>query len=158
MCCMCMWTVYCWWFFPLLYRFRATWTKDAVVSSSKLWVLTLYIRHSIKCLMHLLTIVNVNIEMCCMCMWTVYCWWFFPLLYRFRATWTKDAVVSNSKLLSTYFLYIRYSIKCLMHLLTIVNVNIEICCMCMWTLYCWLFSLTSTGSEPLGRRTLSSPT
>ena len=26
-----------------------------------------------KCFMHLLTIVNVNIEMCCMCMWTVYC-------------------------------------------------------------------------------------
>jgi len=28
--------------------------------------------------MHLLTIVNVNIEMCCKCWWTVYCWLFFP--------------------------------------------------------------------------------
>ena len=39
------------------------------------------------------------------------------------------------KTVSTYFIYIRYSIKCLMHPLTI-NVNIEMCCMCMWTVYC----------------------
>jgi len=35
--------------------------------------------------MHLLTIVNVNIEICCKCLWTVYCWLVSPLHYRFRA-------------------------------------------------------------------------
>ena len=111
----------------------------------KTWVHTFYILISIKCLKHLLTIVNVNIEMGCMCMWTVYCWLFPPLLYRFRATWTKDAVISGSKPWVHTF-YIRYSIKCLTHLLTIVYVNIEICCMCMWTVYCCLFHLSFTGS------------
>ena len=139
-----------------LYRFRATWTRDAVISGSKLWVHTFYILISIKCLKHLLTIVNVNIEMCCMCMWTVYCWFFPPLLYRFRPTWTNDDVISGSKLWVHTF-NIQNSIKYLMHLLTIVYVNVEMCCMCMWTVYCWLFHLSFTGFVPLGRRTPSSP-
>ena len=41
-----------------------------------------------------------------------------------------------------------------MHLLTIVYVNIEICCKC-W--YCWFFFLTFTCSRPFRRGTLSSP-
>ena len=141
---------------PLLYRFRATWTKDTVISGSKPWVHTFYIRYSIKCLTHLLTIVYVNIEMCCMCMWTVYCWLFPPLFYRFRATWTRDTVISGSKTWVHTF-YILILIKCLKHLLTIVYGNIEMCCMCMWTVYCWFFPLSFTGPGPLWRRTTSSP-
>ena len=141
---------------PLLYRFRATLTKDDVISGSKTWVHTFNILISIKCLKHLLTIVYVNIEMCCICMWTVYCWLFPPLFYRFRATWTKDDVVSGSKPWVHTF-YILISIKCLKHLLTIVDVNMEMCCRCMWTVYCWFFPLSFTGSVPLGRATPSSP-
>ena len=65
--------------------------------------------------------------------------------YRVQAISTRDAIISSGKL---------YVFKCLMHLLTIVYVNIEICCKC-W--YCWFFFLTFTCSRPCRRGTPSSP-
>ena len=156
MCCMCMWTVYCWLFHLSFTGSGPLWRRTTSSPAQKLWVRTFYILISIKCLKHLHTIAYVNIEMCCMCMWTVYCWLFPTLFYRFRATWTRDTVISGSKPWAHTF-YIRYSIKCLKYLLTIVNLSIEMCCMCMWTLYRWFFPLSFTGSVPLGRGTPSSP-
>ena len=69
----------------------------------------------------------------------------FSDFYRFQAILTRDAIISSGKL---------YVFKCLMHLLTIVYVNIDICCKC-W--YCWFFFLTFPCSRPFRRGTLSSP-
>ena len=132
------------------YMFQAISTRDAIISIWKLYVFTFYLWYSIKCLIHLLTFVYVNIETCCKC-W--YCW-FFPLTFNmFQAISTTDAIISFWKLYVFTF-YLWCTIKCLMHLLTIVYVNIETCCKC-W--YCWFFPLTFTCFRPFRRGTPSSP-
>ena len=131
--------------FSDFYMFQAISTRAAIISSWKLYVVTFHLWYSIKCLLHLLIIVYVNIELCCKC-W--YCWFFFltytdPRPFRRR---TPSSPVENCMYLPP--------IKCLMHLLTIVYVNIEICCKC-W--YCWFFFLTFTCSRPFRRGKPSSP-
>ena len=78
-------------------------TRDAIISSGKLYV--------IKCLMHLLTIVYVNIEICCK---SWYCWFFFSDFYMFQAISTRDAIISSWKLY-VFIFHLWYSIKCRMH-------------------------------------------
>ena len=134
--------------FSDFYRFHAILTRDTI-SSWKLYVVTFHLWYSIKCLLHLLIIVYVNIELCCKC-W--YCWFFF-LTYRFQAISTRAAIISSWKLYVLTF-HLWYSIKCLMHLLAIVYVNIELCCKC-W--YCWFLFLTFTGSRPFWREPPPSP-
>ena len=73
--------------------------------------------------------------------------------YRFQAILTRVAIISSGELYVFSF-YLWYSMFSGMHLLTIVYVNIEICCKC-W--YCWFFFLTFTGSRPFWRGTPSSP-
>jgi len=131
------------------YMFQAISTRDTIISIWKLYVFTFHLWYTIKCLMDLLTIVYVNIEICCKC-W--YCWLFYPDFYMFQAISTRDAIISSRKLYVFTF-YLWYSIKCLIHL-TIVYVNIETCCKC-W--YCWFFPLTFTCSRPFRRGMPSSP-
>ena len=125
-------------------------TRYAIISSWKLYVFTLHLWYSIKCLIHL-TIVYVNIETCCKC-W--YCCSFPPDFYMFEAISTRDAAIISSWKLYVFTFYLWYSIKWLIHLLTIVYVNIETCC--KWW-YCWFFPLTFTCSRPFWRCTPSSP-
>ena len=92
--------------FSDFFRFQAISTRAAIISSWKLYVVTFHLWYSIKCLLHLLIIVYVNIELCCKC-W--YCWFFF-LTYRFQAISTRAAIISNWKL---FIFHLWYSFKCI---------------------------------------------
>ena len=139
LCCKCW---YCWFFFLTFTGSRPFWprTPSSPVENC-MYLFTFHLWYSIKCLMHILTNVYVNTVICCKC-W--YCWFFFLTFTGSRPFWrgTPSSPVENCMYLLTYHLW--YSIKCLMHLLTTVYVNIEICCKC-W--YCWFFFLTFTGSS-----------
>ena len=89
------------------YRFQAISTRDAIISSGKLYVFTFHLWYSIKCRMHQLLHGPDHFD-------------------EGRHHLQLETVC--------IYLYLWYSI--LMHLLTIVYVNIEICCKC-W--YCWFF-------------------
>ena len=101
--------------FSDFYRFQAISTRDAIISSWKLYVLTFHLWYWIKFLMHLLTIVYVNIELWCKC-W--YCWISFLTVTRSRPfrRGTPSPVENCMYLPSIY----KYSIKCLMHMLQVL--------------------------------------
>ena len=100
------------------YRFQAISTRDAIISSWKLYVFTFHLWYSIP--MHLLTIV-----------------------YRVQIISTRDAIISSWKLYVFTF-HLWYSIR--MHLLTIVYLNIEICCKC-WYCWFFFLTFTGSSSD-----------
>ena len=134
---------------PDFYMLQAISTSDAIISIWKLYVFTFHLWYSIKCLIHLLTIVYVNIETCCNCWY----YWFFPLTFTCSKPFRRRTPSSPfENYVFTFHLW--YTIKHLMDLQTIVYVNIETFCKC-W--YCWLFYLTFTCSRPFRCETPSSP-
>ena len=94
--------------FSDFYRFQAISTKDAIISSGELYVFTFYLSYSIFSLMHLLTIVLLQVLI---------------LTYRFQAISTRNAIISSGELYVFTF-YLSYSIFSLMHLLTIVLLQV----------------------------------
>ena len=119
------------------YRFQAILTRDAIITSWKLYVFTFH-----------LTIVYVNIEIWSSVDTADSFFWLLNVPGHFD----EGHHHLQLKTVCTYFPW--YSIKCLMHILTNVYVNTVICCKC-W--YCWFFFQTFTGSRPFRRGTPSSP-
>ena len=108
--------------------------------------------HQLKTVCIYLPFINVQLNALCICCKYWYYWFFFWLLQVPGHFDERRFHLQLKTYVFTFHLW--YSIKCLMHLLTIVYVNIELCCKC-W--YCWFFFLTFTCFRPFRRGTPSSP-